>query len=61
MMEDFKEQIWELKNNNPVILYLLSNPTCLETFNDSRFRVELKKYINLIILEVIISSPNSHE
>ena len=35
MMEDFKEQIWSIKENNPVILYY--NPTCLEVFNDKRF------------------------
>ena len=40
MMEEFKEQIWNLKNINPVILYY--NPTCLDTFIDKRFVIELK-------------------
>ena len=35
MMEQFKEKIWEIKSNNPIMLYY--NPTCLEVFNDPRF------------------------
>lgn len=40
MMLEFKEQIWSIKKNNPVILYY--NPTCIDTFYDERFTVELK-------------------
>jgi SAM-dependent methyltransferase len=35
MMEEFKESIWKIKKNNPVILYL--NPECIDSFNDARF------------------------
>lgn len=39
MMEDFKEHILSIKYRNPIILYY--NPTCLEVFNDLRFKTEL--------------------
>ena len=35
MMNKFKESIWKIKGNKPVLLYF--NPTCLEVFNDLRF------------------------
>ena len=40
MMQDFREQIWKIKENNPIILYY--NPTCLEVFEGERFKIELK-------------------
>jgi SAM-dependent methyltransferase len=39
MMEEFKESIWKIKQNNPVILYL--NPECIDSFNDTRFVNEI--------------------
>ncbi len=40
MMQDFKECIWKMKDNNPVILYY--NPTCLNVFDDNRFVYDIK-------------------
>ncbi|PHX74442.1 MAG: hypothetical protein CK547_03320 [Chitinophagaceae bacterium] len=35
MMNDFKESIWNIRYNNPTILYY--NPKFIQVFDDSRF------------------------
>ena len=38
MMEEFKERIWEIRHNEPIILYL--HPVQLHSFDDDRFSYE---------------------
>lgn len=40
MVTEFKNNIWKLRDKNPVILYY--NPEYLEIFNDTRFTYEIK-------------------
>lgn len=39
MMQEFKEQILQMRDKKPVILYY--NPTCIDVFKDTRFSCEL--------------------
>ena len=40
MTNDFKEQIWKIRDKNQVILYY--NPVCIAVFNDKRFVYDIK-------------------
>jgi hypothetical protein len=56
MVNEFKERIWEIRKNEPVILYL--HPVHIDAFDDERFVYEtveithLKWTLNLAIIKI---------
>jgi hypothetical protein len=44
MLEEFKERIWEIRNNDPVIFYLHS--LHIDSFDDNRFTYEIVEVRN---------------